>query len=135
MKLNHDCLRDVLLVLEDELALDDTMQYEDLWIGDFVNNKSLCSYTKIEIAYSVYKLSEAGYLSSGAFYSTARNSSYYIRTVTFYGHEFIDSIRDETRWNGIKKGLSAVRDYSLSAISSIAEGMTSGAVAAYLAQK
>ncbi|MBC3938549.1 hypothetical protein D4A47_06415 [Anaerotruncus massiliensis (ex Liu et al. 2021)] len=52
--------------------------------------------------------------------------------MTLSGHEFLESIRDDDRWKRIKSGLSAIRNFSLSAISSIAEGVTSAAITAYL---
>ena len=48
------------------------------------------------------------------------------------GHEFLSKIRDNNQWSKVKTGLSAVRNYSLSAISSVAEGVTSAAISAYL---
>lgn len=48
------------------------------------------------------------------------------------GHELLGKIRDTNQWRSVKNGISAVRNYSLSAISSVAEGVTSAAISAYL---
>ena len=57
-----------------------------------------------------------------------------INYLTYSGHEFLERIRDEKRWGKVKGILNTVRDYSLSAISAIAEGVTSAAITSYLSQ-
>ena len=53
MKLNHDCVRDVLLYLEDNLSYGNFIHSSDLKIK---------SYSHEEILYCIDKLLEAGFL-------------------------------------------------------------------------
>lgn len=52
--------------------------------------------------------------------------------MTFQGHELLAQIQGEKQWSKVKSGLSAVRNFSLSAMSAIAEGVSSAAINAYL---
>lgn len=62
MKLNHDCIRSVMLTLEKELTIDDDMRMngisvEKLW-------ELLPKYSNQDILYTVEKLNEAGYITA-----------------------------------------------------------------------
>ena len=56
----------------------------------------------------------------------------HVSSLTYEGHELLESVRDEKHWSAIKTGMDAVRNYSLSALAAIAEGVTSAAIGAYL---
>lgn len=55
MKLNQDCIRDILLYLESNLKLDKYMMHKEL-----INN--LTDYSKEDIEYSLLKLDEADFV-------------------------------------------------------------------------
>lgn len=55
-----------------------------------------------------------------------------VKYLTFAGHEFLASVRDDSRWKRLKKALPSIRNYSLDAIKALSEGMTSAAINAYL---
>ena len=135
MKLNPDCMRAVMLEIEKnwEITSDSS---GCLYMGE-VNIRQLYSaldkYSKEDIFYSLYNLEQAGYLD--LFVSAAAGGVILDCTVnhmTYDGHEFLNRIRDPKHWSVIKSGLSAVRNYSLDAINSIANGVTSAAISAYL---
>ena len=58
-----------------------------------------------------------------------------ILDLTPKGHQFIAQIRDSGQWKKVKNGLDAVRNYSLAAISAVAEGVTSAGISAYFSGK
>ena len=65
MTLNYDCIRDILLYLEDTLEYTDNqiaMTHKRLTIGNIVNE--LSSYTKEDVQYTIEKLFEARYIRS-----------------------------------------------------------------------
>ena len=140
LKLNHDCVRDCLLYLEstgrvqistDEYGIElslDSIPIQAVFDG-------VTNWTNQDIFYALFNLEQIGYIDVSKMASNNCTSEYWINYITFQGHEFLDSVRDDTRWQGIKKGLGAVRNYSLSAINAIAEGMTSGAISAYLSRQ
>lgn len=126
LKLNWDCMRDILKVIE-------AMSYDEK-----ASVKNLCSelaqYSENDVRYSCLKLHEAGMILAVTvdIDNTPRPSVTSIADITYRGHEFLAKLRDDERWNGIKKCLPQIRDYSLEAINAVANGITSGAIAAYL---
>lgn len=126
MILKPDCIRDILLAVEacpfsEYLNLDklDAMlpdhSYDDIW-------------------YTCLKLEEGGYLSlmTVTVSMSYRPGIKCIIDLTYQGHEFLNSVRDPKRWQKLKCVAEGVKDYSLSALQSIAEGMTSAAISTTL---
>lgn len=135
MKLNPDCMRAVMIEIEDAWELG-TDSEGNLHMGN-VNihhlYKSLSKFTREDIFYSVYNLEQAGYLDVSILWASGRVAiECDVNFMTYDGHEFLNRIRDPQCWSAIKSGLSAVRNYSLDAINSIASGITSAAITAYL---
>ena len=125
MKLNLDCMRDVLL------AMQDSPMGEGMTILDFC--EKLPQYNEDDIRYSCLKMSEAGFVVA----DLTDLDNWIIPQVdglwdiTFHGHEFLGKIKDESRWEGIKKALPKVRDYSFDAINAVANGFASAAITAF----
>ena len=126
MILKPDCIRDVLLAVEacpfsEYLNLDklDAMlpdhSYDDIW-------------------YTCLKLEEGGYLNliTDTIPMSYRLGIKCIIDLTYQGHEFLNSVRDPKRWQKLKNVAEGVKDYSLSAIQAIEEGMTSAAISTTL---
>lgn len=124
MKLNPDCVRDTLLVIE-------SADY-----GEYISPKSLHQelpqYSESEIEYTCLILDDGGFLIAttvdlpGQLITSVKS----VIRLTYQGHELIAKIRDDKRWRGIKKALPAIRNYSLDAIKAVSDGMTSAAISA-----
>ena len=126
MRLNPDCVRDVLLAIE---AAE---------LGEYISpgtlHRSLTQYSESEIDYTCLLLDDGGFLISMKIQLPQQeipNVKSIVR-LTYQGHEFIAKIRDAERWHGVKRALPAIRNYSLHAINAVAEGMTSAAISAFL---
>lgn len=91
MKLSLDCVRDVMLYVENDLA--DFMSCST--IPEMM--ESLEKYDEQTLAYTCAKLIEAGYL-SGVFELSDLGEKYIceVHSITFSGHEYLDKIRDTT---------------------------------------
>lgn len=136
MKLDHECVRDVLLAIE-KLQVFFVNDAKEIEKNSLVPNdlyQELPQYTKEDIFYSAYNLDQAGFISMSIRWIDSAAVYWVINYMTYTGHEFLNSIRDESRWNGIKKALPAIRNYSLEAISAVASGMTSAAISAFLSR-
>ncbi|WP_323610924.1 DUF2513 domain-containing protein [Erysipelothrix enhydrae] len=92
MKLNHDCVRSVLLYLEEEMGLRSVL---------FASKIELEEYEMDDILYTVEKLSEAGFLNCISA-SDLNRTDYSIRSITWIGHQFLDNIRDENVFKEVK---------------------------------
>ena len=136
VQLNADCVRAVMLVLEHELTIIDNgnvLEQNRLSLEQICSR--LPSFLNEDIFYAIYNLHQAGYLDVSIQWTSGRSVyACSVRDITYAGHEFLNRIRDEKRWERVKGAAGAVRDYSLSAISSIAEGITNAAIAAYFSK-
>lgn len=126
MKLDSDCVRDVLLSVE-KAAIDE-------YISPRTLHSAMPQYTEDEISYTCLILSDGGFLEIMAFDAPGREipAVKSIVRMTYQGHELLAKIRDKDRWGGIKKALPAIRNYSIDAINAVSEGMTSAAIAALI---
>lgn len=127
MKLDMDCVRDILLEFEElPLACHTPCSFPS----------SIAQHGEDAVCYTLAKLSEGKYINADVQrFPNGQYDFYGIYDMTFSGHQFLAKIRDEQQWGAVKKGLSAVRNYSLSAISSISEGITAAAINAYFSGK
>lgn len=134
MKLNSDCVRAALLKIEELQRMfvndDGDVEKEILWIESLYDALPECG--KEEVFYALDNLDQAGYVDISVQWINGCVNACAINFMTYAGHEFLEGIRDAKQWGIVKKGLTAIRNYSLSAVSSIAEGVTSAAINAYL---
>lgn len=112
MKLNHDCVRDVLLCIE-----------ENLHYGCYVDFSAveLKNYPSEDLLYTADKLLEAGFLNGEKQpYLDSPLPNVRITSLTWEGHQFLDNIRDDGVWRDTKNVLSKFSSTSLSLIGNIA---------------
>lgn len=102
MKRDMDLARKILLAVEEK---------EDFssWLVPEIEG-----YTKLEIYYHIKLLIQAG-LAEGENLSSDSGDKWVIKTLTSYGHDFLDASRNDTTWNKAKesiksKGLSLTLD-------------------------
>lgn len=111
MKLNYDCIRDVMLYLEENLELNNTVHLENIVID----------YSAEDINYSILKLEEIGYIKAhivnadGIVAFTA-----IIFDITFYGHEFLNTVRPKTVWENTKEISTKIGVNTISSLTQIA---------------
>ena len=116
MKLNTDCIRDILIAVE-------SIPYGSIWTMDNIE-EVLPDYTSEELEYHLIKLHEAGYLDIvtlqllGSPLQVAR-----IKDLTYEGHQFLADIRSDTTWNKTKEIAKSVGSTSLHSIKEIATGV------------
>ncbi|MHA3066614.1 DUF2513 domain-containing protein [Lacticaseibacillus saniviri] len=116
MKLNHECVRAMLLDFESELEFNDSM-FQDAM-------KELPSYKKYghdDFWYCFQKLISVNYINA---YVQGGDDEYpyaaNISSLTWEGHEFLDTVRDNAVWKETKSILSKVSSSSLSFMSTVA---------------
>lgn len=101
MRLNYDCVRDVLLDLEDMLQFNEELEYPVINLDDICNE--LESYSKQEIAYTLINLSEANYIVAQICDGDDILVDILCTRITFEGHKYLDSIRTPQIWAEIKQ--------------------------------
>ena len=122
MTLNYDCIRDVLLYLEDTLEYTDNpvaMTHKRLTINNVAN--ALSSYSKEDVQYTIEKLYEARYIRIVDVSTDSQRYliNGYIDDITWEGYNFLNNIREKSIWEATKEGAKKVGAMSISAISMI----------------
>lgn len=107
MKLIHECVRDVLLYLEENLDYNNFISASNIEIKNYSTN---------DIKYTLKKLSEANYITIDR---EDMAGNFLVYNITYYGHQFLDNIRDTTVWNKTSKILSKFSSTSLNIIENI----------------
>lgn len=127
MKLNIDCVRDVMLTLEEA-------EY-----GEPTTISTLCKkleekYTNEEITYTCLKLDEGGLIDAMLvpMAKSSMNGVKSINDITFEGHQFLNNIRDNKVWGKTKTILSKVSSVSISFVSSIASQVLANFISQYM---
>ncbi|AMW99238.1 DUF2513 domain-containing protein [Rummeliibacillus stabekisii] len=110
MKLNHDCVRDLLMAVEELPNI--TMLYSLVYLSENGHLKN-CDYSLDDLAYTASRLREANYLHASPNQSA---DYYYVKNLTYDGHLFLDSIRDPLIWKKTKEATSTVASVSLKTV-------------------
>lgn len=99
MRINYDCIRDVLLALEDNIVLDEDLDPNEIIISDL--QEILPDYSIQDIAYSLEMLKEADYIHTGD--NDINTIGIKVTGITFEGHKYLDTIRTSAVWEETKK--------------------------------
>lgn len=115
MNLNPDCVRAVLLDLEERLKPNDMIS-----VQTYVHSFKLLPHTTCnDVEYAIDKLYEAGFLKLtdyGSMDNVSPCLSAFIQSITYEGHKFLDTIRDDTTWGKIKISLAKAGIFTLQTI-------------------
>lgn len=143
MKYNIDCVRAVLLCLEDELKIihveENAYKMQEIYLPRLLECLGQ-NYSEPDIIYSVKKLDEAGYITANfsndvIYADDILNCDYCsISSITYNGHEFLENIREDKNWKKIKNAGKAASSFALSIVGEIAKNIALGAAQTFLDQ-
>lgn len=120
MEMNIDCIRDILSFIVDTQTIDDNLTIVPIQVNDIYDGEKLKNYSKQEIFYSLTLLKEGEYiLCTSSSYSNVVVLFEVIR-ITYKGHTFYESIREQTVWEQAKSAAKQVGNHTLEFIESIA---------------
>lgn len=125
MRLNPDCIRDILLLIEEKVDNNVISITE----SNFKTYAQISKYDYSEIAYHIKQVWLANLVSEIA---SDMSGNFTIFMLTPAGHEFLENIRVEENWNQTKNIAKNVGSYSITALKDIATNVISAAVTAYL---
>lgn len=117
MKLNPECIRDILLSVEDNTGFYDSLEYPE----EINKCPLLESYTDEEIRYHIRQCKKS-YLIEVDENLTGDMS---ISDLTPSGHEFLANIRADNIWNRTKTIAEKVGSHSLDTLNKISVGVIS----------
>ncbi len=120
MKLNYDCLRELLIELEENLTISEELIFEPLYLDDILSFNSLSKYTKQDIYYSLYTLIEIDFIDGQITYADGGVPYIVvISTINYSGHEFLQSIKSNSTWETVKQKIAPIANLSIPIISQI----------------
>lgn len=116
MKLNPDCMRDILMFAEN-------IEY-----GTQATLSDMCdslNYTAEEINYTTKKLDEAGLIDVSFVYNLGNPVATLARLndLTYDGHKVLADIRNEKIWESTKSAANEIGVNSIQALTQIATGV------------
>ena len=119
MKLDYDCLRSLLLKLEDFENLDDNLHHQSMTLDDM--EKALPNFSKNEIVYTTLKAEEGGLINARII--NADNCIYtcIYSCLTYDGHQFLDNVRNNNIWSKTKSIAKELGCTSFRSLLSISE--------------
>lgn len=112
MKLNIECVRDVLLEFESfPMGIYTVQSFEN----------SLSKYGKEDVIYSLFKLTEAEYITADAV-MTQDGIPHVgaITDITFQGHEFLANIKPRNNWDKLSGAFKQIGSASFQVVSNVA---------------
>ncbi|QOZ66816.1 MULTISPECIES: DUF2513 domain-containing protein [Bradyrhizobium] len=119
MKLEVDLVRQLLLHIEEHA----TRPISDL------DSIKIDGWTEDQIGYHVVQLKDAGFIEA-SISSVPDNENpdlvhviYSVRRLTYKGHEFVETVRDDTIWRKVKKKGKAIGAMTLPALVNIGAGI------------
>lgn len=133
MRLNPNCVRDLLLDIEENSGLRKTAIFVDEYLLNKTSNffgedteipahqkKLLEKYSCDELIYHVNYCAEAGLITISDLSSEV---TIYVSDLTPLGHDFISNIRANNNWKKTLDIGGKIGTYSLNMLSKIAEGV------------
>lgn len=124
MKLNPDCIRDILLTVEENTSYGKFMSYDtDTEYG------RLKPYSDEEVMYHVKQCELSSLITKVTYYM---GGGCLIHDLSPKGHEFIANIRTDTNWNKTKEVAKKVGSYSLDTLTKIASEVIASVISSTL---
>ncbi|MCQ4972205.1 DUF2513 domain-containing protein [Lactococcus lactis] len=118
MKLNEDCVRAVLLDVEEKYKFGSF-----LYLKDFEEDSRSSKFSREEIEYTIIRLEEAGFIIVTIEWLSGKPYLISVASLTWQGHEFLDNIRDSKVWRETKEVASKAGSVSLSMLETIASSV------------
>lgn len=121
MRLNTDCIRDILLAIE-------SMEYGEIWTINTLA-EILPDYSINELQYHCIQLVDAQ-LINASIVNVIKSPPMVakINDLTYLGHQFLADIRSDTTWNKTKRIAKIVGSESLHALKDIAINVVTTAI-------
>lgn len=146
MKLDPDCVRDLMLFCEEhtyikteEIGKYTAARYHVLYVDSMRLIQPLNKYDVGSLIYHIIQLSESGYLATDFRFDPVENFRHNELPAIYYvtpkGHEFIATISEKAQWEKTSKILRSFGSVSLAVIETISKGIASAAIEQIIARK
>ncbi|MGL4934974.1 MAG: DUF2513 domain-containing protein [Cetobacterium sp.] len=116
MKLNPNCIRDILLYVESNTDFFKTIIFKSSKCEEYFYHK----YSKNEIIYHLSQCKNFGYITTSII---STDGSTMIKDLTPIGHTFLENTRDSTIWEKTSEKFKESKIQSIGALLRIAEAV------------
>jgi hypothetical protein len=126
MKLNKECIRDVLLYIEEHCIFENDKRFgrmlHQVSLNELLKAEQTSKYSYDDLHYTLEKMFEGRYIDGHYIPNNAPHTFNIARVdaLTLRGHDLLDNIRPEPVWNETKSVLQKVGDFSLGILSQVA---------------
>lgn len=117
MKLNPDCIRDLLLTAEENIGFSSGMSFPAE-----TKYELLTKYSYEETMYHIQQCEMSGFFTKVNWFM---GGECYINNISPEGHAFLANIRSENVWNKTKETAKSVGSFSLDTLTKIAVNVVS----------
>lgn len=126
MKLNLDCVRDILITVENA-------KYEEHLTFDTLHER-LPNYSDEDLHYCLVKLDESGLLEVVTVPVTRQHlpGIKSIHYLTMSGHDFLENIKSDNVWNKTKSIAKNIGSFSIQTLKDISVGVISEIIKLHL---
>lgn len=121
MRLNPDCVRDILLDMEENTDFGTFIHYDPK--EDHEAFRRISKYPPDEVLYHIRQCEYSGLL---IVQTWTMAPSVVIKDLSPAGHEFLANVRADTNWNKVKEKAKIVGSESLSVLAQIAGQVIAG---------
>ena len=122
MKLNPDCIRDLLLEVEENVGIGKGYRYN---FESLTSNNRLAKYTKDESLYHANQCEMSGLVVN---VRITNDFNCYIADLSPNGHAFLADIRADTLWNKVKDKAKDLGIGSINALVEIAKNLVTSMI-------
>ena len=129
MKLNPDCMRDILFYLEEHLSISEELEFEEISMYALAQH---LDYPIQELANTLVILTEAGYIISIRNDNDDRIADLDVYRITYDGYQFIETIRPEPVWEKVKSTGKHIGSFSIDVITRVATTVLTSMINGYL---
>ncbi len=127
MKLNKDCVRAVLIYIEEHCIYEEDKSGNKIMhivnLRELLESKEISSFQEDDVRYTIVKLLEGDYIKGSLIpknIGTDIDIAVRITQLTLRGKELLDNIRPESVWDKTKSFIEKVGDFSLNTMSQVA---------------
>ncbi len=124
MKINEECIRDVLEYLIDNITIEIKNNKGDFHSLSLLHIMKAFKekYSMEDIWYSIYNLSQDRFIETNDIRSNSRNGFAFVNiyNITHRGHNFYETIQPDTVWDKTKTVINNVGVHTLGFIESVA---------------
>ena len=117
MKLNPECIRDIMFYLEENLTMNSDLEINEISVLDLPEK---LNYSIEEIANTLLVLDDANFIVCYRNNGDDAIVALDIYRITYTGYQFLESIRPDSVWKKVQTISGNIGSFSLNVISQIA---------------